>query len=82
MFLGYFILSALMFFATFTRYEDIETTINMLMYNSDFLLICVIPFVLLYNGERGANTKFNKYLFYVFYPLHIWLLAIAQFIIK
>ncbi len=82
MFFAYFLLSALLFFTAYTKYDTINETINMLMFNSDFLLICVIPFILLYNGERGPNTKFNKYLFYVFYPLHIWLLAIAQFIIK
>lgn len=28
----------------------------------------------LYNGERGKSSKFNKWFFYIFYPLHLLLL--------
>lgn len=50
-------------------------TLQMLMLHSDFLLITVIPFLLLYNGQRGAQGPVAKYGFYVFYPLHLWGLA-------
>ncbi|WP_286183920.1 TraX family protein [Clostridium sp. CCUG 7971] len=66
----------------FVWYGNIKETIDMLMFNSDFLLILAVPFILAYNGERGINNKFSKYLFYVFYPLHLWVLAILQFILK
>ena len=36
----------------------------------------VIPLLHIYNGERGRRIAVNKWLFYVFYPLHlilIWL---------
>jgi len=39
----------------------------------------VFPFILLYNGKRGLNTTFAKYFFYVFYPLHIWIIAIINY---
>ena len=39
----------------------------------------VFPFILLYNGERGLNTRFTKYFFYVFYPLHLWIIAIINY---
>ncbi|WP_461615534.1 TraX family protein [Clostridium sp. Marseille-QA1073] len=52
-------------------YPTLDVTIDMLMYNSDFLFITAVPFMLLYNGERGLNNKFSKYMFYVFYPLHM-----------
>lgn len=39
-------------------------------------MFSVIPFILLYNGKRGKNTAFSKYLFYIIYPLHLWLLLI------
>ena len=80
--IGYAILSILLFIMSFQQMDTLEMTINMLMFNSDFLLILVVPFILLYNGERGPSNKFNKYLFYVFYPLHLWLLAIIEYVIS
>lgn len=44
--------------------------------NSDFLFITVIPFIHLYNGEKGSNSPFFKYLFYVFYPAHLWIITL------
>ncbi len=78
----YTILSALIFFTSYTQYSTINETIEMLMFNSDFLFILVVPFIFLYNGKRGINNKFSKYLFYIFYPLHLWLIAILQFRFK
>lgn len=80
--LAYIILSIALFMTSYTTYPTINDTIDMLMFNSDFLFILVVPFIVLYNGERGLNNKFSKYLFYVFYPLHLWLLAIIDFMIK
>lgn len=80
--LSYLILSLLLLFMSYVPYDRLSETINMLMFNSDFLFIIVLPFILLYNGERGPNTKFSKYLFYVFYPLHLWILAIIKFVLK
>ena len=80
--IGYVILFIFLFIMSYNAYETPQETINMLMFNSDFLFILAVPFMLLYNGERGVNNKFSKYLFYVFYPLHLWILAIMQFIFK
>ncbi|MGL6105090.1 TraX family protein [Romboutsia sp.] len=80
--IGYVILSVLLFMMSYAPYPTIIETINMLMYNSDFLFILVIPFMLMYNGERGMNNKFSKYLFYVFYPMHLWIIAIIEFSLK
>ena len=41
----------------------------------------VFPFIFLYNGERGPNTRLTKYFFYVFYPLHLWIIAIINFML-
>ncbi|MGL5652685.1 MAG: TraX family protein [Paraclostridium sp.] len=77
-FVGYVLLSSLLLYTTLQGPLDYE----MLMFNSDFLFILVIPVILLYNGERGLNNKFSKYMFYVFYPLHLWLLAIIRFMVS
>jgi len=42
-------------------------------------MIAALPFIILYNGERGRYSL--KYLFYVFYPLHIWILYIVKYAI-
>lgn len=47
--------------------------------NSEFLFLTVIPFIHLYNGQKGSNNPFVKYLFYVFYPLHIWVITLINF---
>lgn len=38
-----------------------------------WLMLLAIPFFLLYNGKKG---KTNKLFFYIFYPVHIWILFI------
>ena len=35
------------------------------------LVICALPFMLMYNNKRG---RYNKYFFYLFYPAHIYIL--------
>ena len=44
-----------------------------------WMMISVIPFFFLYNGRKGKNLK---YLYYMFYPLHIWGLYILGCIMK
>lgn len=78
----YSMLSLMLLFINYGQYDAITESLNMLIFNLDFLFISVVPFILLYNGERGPNTKFSKYLFYVFYPLHLWILAIVKFVLK
>ena len=45
-----------------------------------FMLGMLLAPVLLlrYNGERGPNTKVAKWMFYVFYPLHLAVLALGM----
>ncbi|OQY85353.1 MAG: hypothetical protein B6D40_03740, partial [Anaerolineae bacterium UTCFX3] len=44
-----------------------------------WMMIAALPFIMLYNGERGRYSL--KYLFYTFYPLHIWILYIVKYAI-
>ena len=42
-----------------------------------------IPLLLSYNGEAGTRNQFNKWFFYVFYPLHLLVLwGIDQFLFQ
>lgn len=40
-------------------------------------LFLFIPILYLYNGEKGKNNKFNKWFFYIFYPLHLIILYLV-----
>ncbi len=73
----YAALAALLFAISFVPYGTIPETMYILAFNSDFMLVLVIPFLYLYNGKRGSNSPVMKYLFYVFYPLHIWAITLA-----
>lgn len=79
--IAYGILALLLLFLSYQPYESIGMTIQMMLYNADWLFILVLPILSLYNGQAGPRTAFSRYFFYIFYPLHLWLLAtIAYFI--
>ena len=81
--IAYLALSLLLFLLSFQLYDNWGVTLEMLLFNSDFLFITVLPFLSLYNGQRGSKTAFDKYFFYIFYPAHLWLLALlAAFLTK
>ncbi len=72
----FYILFAIFLFAiSYSSYGNIYLTLKMLMYNSDFMFILVLPFMRIYNGLRGPKTYFAKYFFYVFYPAHLWIIV-------
>lgn len=78
----YLLWALVLFSMSFTVYETWQMTLEMLLYNSDFLFISVLPFIYFYNGERGRNTAFNKYFFYVFYPAHLWLIGLIAYVVR
>lgn len=39
-----------------------------------YFMIFSLPIILLYNGKKGYSSPTNKYFFYIFYPIHIYLL--------
>ncbi len=54
-------------------------TIDMLYGILQMSVALSIPLLKCYNGERGRNRKFNsimKWLFYIYYPLHLLLLVV------
>ncbi len=44
-----------------------------------WMMIAALPLIILYNGERGRYSL--KYLFYAFYPLHLWILYLIRYTI-
>ena len=62
-------------------YENIPsfTFGNTCVYNTYFI-IC-FPFILLYNGNRGFNNKIVNGAFYLYYPLHIGIIALIFILI-
>ncbi len=46
---------------------------------SEIFYFLVFPLISLYNGKRGLQNWFTKYFFYVFYPVHLWIIAIINF---
>lgn len=77
----YVLYSILILIFSYVSYDSFKETLLMLLYNSDWLFILVIPFIYLYNGERGNNSKFSKYFFYVFYPLHLWIIKLIEILV-
>lgn len=67
---------------SYNPYNNWIDTISMMLYNCEGLFISVIPFLYLYNGERGLNNKFSKYFFYVFYPAHLWIITTIAYLVK
>lgn len=44
-------------------------------------VVLSIPIICMYNGERGKNpgiNKFMKWLFYIYYPLHLFIIGIIN----
>lgn len=50
-------------------------------YNSEGLTFLFLPFIFLYNGQKGRKSAFDKYFFYIFYPAHLWIIHIAALLI-
>ncbi|OFU69344.1 beta-carotene 15,15'-monooxygenase [Streptococcus sp. HMSC10A01] len=78
----YLALAVLLFVMSIEVYPSLSETLSMMLYNSDWLFITVLPFLYLYNGERGYTSKWSKYFFYIFYPAHLWLIALIAFWVK
>ena len=78
----YGILAVVLFCMSIQIYPTWSDTLLMMFYNSDWLFITVLPFISLYNGERGPVTKWSKYFFYIFYPAHLWLITCVAYLVQ
>ncbi|WP_241209314.1 TraX family protein, partial [Streptococcus sp. DD11] len=80
--LAYIIWAGVLFAMSIQIYPTLQDTLSLLLYNSDWLFITVLPLIYLYNGRRGSRSIWSKYFFYVFYPAHLWLIAWLAFWVK
>lgn len=79
----YFLYCFILFFTLYGGLSlAIKQGLEMFCVNSDWMGFLVIPFMYLYNGEKGQSRPYQKWFFYVFYPLHLWILAIISVVIK
>ncbi len=68
-------------FSYFTATIGSTSFYSHICFDHNWAMFLVIPFILLYNGERGRNTTFSKYMFYIIYPAHLWILMILRYVI-
>lgn len=73
---AYLFLSVALFAISYQPYPSWQDTLRVLALHSDFLFITVLPFLRLYDGTRGIKSAPATLFFYLFYPLHLWLIQI------
>lgn len=59
-------------FTLFESLPEVPTLELMFKYHYQWMMIFALPLLLLYNGKRG---NYPKKLFYIYYPLHLFVLA-------
>ena len=79
--IAYFGISLFLFLSLLPFVEKYNDFSILLRYNN-YLFIIIIPILKLYNGKAGLNNAFSKYFFYVFYPLHLWIIATITYFMK
>lgn len=53
---------------------------SLVTFDNEFMICSVLPFIYLYNGKRGGSgKKWEKQLFYYFYPAHLIVLYALQY---
>ena len=53
--------------------------IGIVLGHPQYYMIFAVPFILLYNGEKGRGSK---YFFYVYYPVHRYVISVASYIYR
>ena len=60
-------------FFFFTAAGEGMTYENLFILNDQWVMVLSLPFILLYSGQRGKKMK---YFFYMYYPLHVYVLVL------
>ncbi|KUF32899.1 conjugal transfer protein TraX [Bacillus sp. G3(2015)] len=61
---------------------EVFTEMGLFGYNNQWMMIFALPFFFLYNGERGLNNAVTKYMFYIFYPVHLWIIYTIGYLVS
>jgi|GEM_PF-71133 hypothetical protein len=64
------------------NYSSLKDWFDDFCSSSDGLVFLFLPFVFLYNGQKGRKSAFNQYFFYIFYPAHLWIIHLAAFLLR
>lgn len=79
---GVFFICALLLVHMIYNYLTIPgmgTLYQVLTFSNQYLMVSVLPFIYWYNGQRGGSgARWQKELFYSFYPLHLIVLYLLQ----
>lgn len=79
--IGIFVWCLLLFIkAVMTGIQTKTGLYSVLTFDSEWMMISVLPFIWLYNGQRGKKSWITKYFFYIIYPAHLWILMILRYL--
>ncbi|MGL4760137.1 MAG: TraX family protein [Sarcina sp.] len=51
---------------------------KLFLFDYQWMMILALPIILMYNGKLGLKNKFSKWMFYIYYPLHLIVLTILS----
>ncbi|MGL4990505.1 MAG: TraX family protein [Sarcina sp.] len=54
---------------------------QLFLFDYQWMIIFALPIILMYNGKLGLKNTFTKWMFYIYYPLHLITLALLSKII-
>ena len=78
--IAYLIFSAVLFALTLNFALQSKNPIIFILKRCEFLFISIIPLLKIYNRKQGLNNAFSKYFFYIFYPVHLWIINYINYI--
>ncbi|GAA0222972.1 TraX family protein [Metaclostridioides mangenotii] len=76
--LCYILLSIFPIFPALSTKDAYE---QLFLYDYQWMMIFAIIPILMYNGKLGLKNNFTKWMFYIFYPLHLVIIMMASTII-
>ncbi|MEG2289415.1 MAG: TraX family protein [Clostridium sp.] len=54
---------------------------KLFLFDYQWMMIFALPLILMYNGKLGLKNTFTKWIFYVYYPLHLTVLALLSTVV-